>query len=235
MQDAEMHIEDDEQTPTAAAIWLKRIAIIVIALMVLGLLGYMLKSLLSGGSSHKKAITTIKLLPDTPPPPPPPPKEPPKEQPKDQPKEVKEVPQPKPEQTPPAEVLKMEGAAGDGPSPFAAGAVKDEYKGGEVGTKIGGKKGMGAYAWYTGQVKAGIEEALAADKELSTAQYRLVVFLWIGRDGRIERAELQGTSNNTKTDELIKKVLTAKAAAVEAPPEDMPQPVKLRITSKNTG
>src|SRR5450830_1985255 len=171
MQDAEMHIEDDEQTPTAAAIWLKRIAIIVIAMLVLGLLGYMLKSLLSGGSSHKKAITTIKLLPDTPPPPPPPPKEPPKEQPKDQPKEVKEVPQPKPEQTPPAEVLKMEGAAGDGPSPFAAGAVNNEYQGGEVGTTIGGKKSMSAFAWYTGQVKSRIEDALAAEKGLSGAKY----------------------------------------------------------------
>ena len=233
MQNAEMHVDDDEQTPTASTIWLKRIAMILLAVVVLGFLGNMLKSLFSGGSSHKKAITTIKLLPDTPPPPPPP-KEPPKEQPKDQPKEVKEIPQPKPEQTPPAEVLKMEGATGDGPSPFAAGAVNNEYKGGDVGTKIGGKKGMGAYAWYTGQVKAGIEESLAADKDLSTAQYRLVVFLWIGRDGHIERAELQGSSN-VKTDESIKKVLMTKTAGVGAPPEDMPQPLKLRITSKNTG
>lgn len=235
MQNAEMHIDDDELTPTATAIWLKRIAIIVITLLVLGALAYMMKSLFSGGSTHKKAITTIKLLPDTPPPPPPPPKEPPKEQPKEQPKEVKEIQQPKPEQTPPAEVLKMEGAAGDGPSPFAAGAVNSEYKGGDVGTTIGGKKGMAAYAWYTSQVKAGIEESLAADKDLSTAQYRLVVFLWIGRDGHIERAELQASSNNVKTDESIKKVLMTKTAGLGPPPEDMPQPIKLRITSKNTG
>jgi len=233
MQDTEMHIDDDEQIPTAAVVWLKRIAMILVAVVVLGLFGYMLKSLLSGGSSHKKAITTIKLLPDTPPPPPP--KEPPKEQPKNQPKEVKEMPQPKPEQTPPAEVLKMEGAAGDGPSPFAAGAVNNEYKSGEVGTKIGGKKGMAAYAWYTGQVKARLEEALAADKELSSAQYRLVVHLWLARDGRVERTELQGSSGNPKTDELIKKALTGIAAISESPPEDMPQPIKLRITSKNTG
>ena len=145
--------------------------------------------------------------------------------------------QPKPQEAPqpPAEALKMEGAAGDGPSPFAAGTVNSEYKGGDVGTKIGGKKGMAAYAWYTGQIKTRIEEALAADKDLSTAQYRLVVHLWLARDGRIERAELQGSSGNQKTDDLIKKVLAGVSAVAESPPEDMPQPVKLRITSKNTG
>jgi outer membrane biosynthesis protein TonB len=233
MQGTEMHVEDDEQTPTAAAVWLKRIAIIAIALLVLGSFGYLVKSLLSGGSSHKKAVTTIKLLPDTPPPPPPPPKEPPKEQPKDQPKEVKEVPQPKPEQTPPAEVLKMEGAAGDGPSPFAAGAVNNEYKGGDVGTTIGGKKNMSAFAWYTGQVKSRIEDALAAEKGLSGAKYRLVVHMQIARDGRVARAELQESTGDVAIDELIKKALLSIKPTGDAPPEDMPQPMILRITSRN--
>jgi outer membrane biosynthesis protein TonB len=234
MQSPDIYQDDNEQEPSAGAVWLKRIAIVLIAVLVLGLLGYMMKGLFSGSAPGKKAITTIKLLPDTPPPPPPPPKEPPKEQPKDQPKEVKEVPQPKPEQTPPAEVLKMEGAAGDAPSAFAAGAVNNEYKSGDVGTKIGGKKGMGAYAWYTGQIKTRIEDALATDNELSTAQYRIVIHLWLARDGRIERTELQGSSGKPKIDELIKKALAGIAAVSEAPPEDMPQPVKLRITSKNT-
>jgi hypothetical protein len=177
-------------------------------------------------------VTTVKLLPDTPPPPPPPP---PKEPPKEQPKEVKEIQQPKPDPSPPAEVLKMEGAAGNGPSPFAAGAVNSEYKGGDVGTKIGGKKGLAAFAWFTGQVKAKVEEALADDKDLSVAQYRLVVLLWLSASGSIERVELQGTSNNEKTDALIKKVLTGKLVANEPPPSDMPLPIKMRITSKNSG
>ena len=234
MQSPDIYQDDSEQEPSAGAVWLKRIAMVLIAVVVLGLLGYMVKALFSGSTPGKKAITIIKLLPDTPPPPPPP-KEPPKEQPKDQPKEVKEIPQPKPEQTPPAEVLKMEGAAGDAPSAFAAGAVNNEYKSGDVGTKIGGKKGMAAYAWFTGQIKARIEDVLAADKELSTAQYRLVIHLWLARDGRIERTELQGSSGSPKTDELIKKALAGIAAVAESPPEDMPQPIKLRITSKNTG
>ncbi len=219
-------------TKSSGSVWLKRVALILLALLVLAGLVYLGKALMSGGTPHKKAVTTVKLLPDTPPPPPPPP---PKEPPKEQPKEVKEIQQPKPDPSPPAEVLKMEGAAGNGPSPFAAGAVNSEYKGGDVGTKIGGKKGLAAFAWFTGQVKAKVEEALADDKDLSVAQYRLVVLLWLSASGSIERVELQGTSNNEKTDALIKKVLTGKLVANEPPPSDMPLPIKMRITSKNSG
>ena len=220
-------------TLASGSVWLKRVALILLALLVLAGMVYLVKALMSGGTPHKKSVTTVKLLPDTPPPPPPP-KEPPKEQPKEV-KEVKEIQQPKPDPSPPAEVLKMEGAAGNGPSPFAAGAVNSEYKGGDVGTKIGGRKGLAAFAWFTGQVKAKVEEALADDKDLSVAQYRLVVLLWLNASGSVERVELQGTSNNEKTDALIKKVLTGKLVANEAPPSDMPLPIKMRITSKNSG
>ncbi len=215
--------------------WLKRIGLALVLLALVAGGWNLFSSLLNSKPGHKKPVTTVKLLPDTPPPPPPPPKEPPKEQPKqEQPKEIKEPP--KQEAPPePSEVLKMEGAAGDGPSPFSAGAVTSDYKGGDVGTKIGGKKGMAAYAWYTGQIKGRIEEALAAEKGLSTAQYRLVVHLWLARDGRVERAELQGSSGDQATDDLIRKALAGMGSIAEAPPEDMPQPVKLRVTSKNTG
>lgn len=145
--------------------------------------------------------------------------------------------QPKPQEAPPApsEALKMEGPAGDGPSPFAAGPVTNDYKGGDVGTRIGGKKGLAAYAWYTGQIKSRIEEVLAEEKGLANAQYRLVVHLWVARNGRIERTELQGSSGDASVDDLIRKALQNMSALAEAPPEDMPQPIKLRVTSKNAG
>ncbi len=216
--------------------WMMRAALVVGLVLVLVGIGMGLKSLLASKPGNKKPVTTIKILPDTPPPPPPPPKEPPKEQPKEQPKEIK-MEQPKPQEAPqpPAEALKMEGAAGDGPSPFSAGTVNNDYKGGDVGTKIGGKKGMAAYAGFTGQIKARIEEALAARKELEHAQYRLVLHVWFTRDGLVERVELQGSSGTAATDDLIRKTLAEMGPVGESMPEDMPQPVKLRITSKNAG
>lgn len=221
----------DGQLEPGSKVWMQRIAISLVVLLLFLGIGWVVNSLMTGKVSTKKPVTTIKIMPDTPPPPPPP-KEPPKEQPKDQPKEIK-MEQPKPQEAPqpPAEVLKMEGAAGDGASPFTAGAVSNEYKGG----KIGGKNGMAAYAWYTDQIKTRIEEALAAQKELAKAQYRVIVHVWLTRDGRVERTELQGSSGDASTDKLIRKALAGMAAITEALPDDMPQPVKLRITSKNAG
>jgi len=225
--------EDDEQEPSAKSIWIRRVAISLVVAIVLGGLGYMLKGLFSGGSTGKKAVTTIKLLPDTPPPPPPP-KEPPKEQPKEV-KEVKEVPQPKPEETPPAEVLKMEGAAGDGPSPFAAGTVSNEYKGGDVGTMIGGGPSKYQFAWYTDLIKNKIEDAMAKDKVLANGAYKVVVKIWVAPNGRIERYELVGSSGDAERDVLLKKALDDMPPLSDAPPGDMPQPVKLRVTARSVG
>lgn len=226
--------EDDEQEPSAKSIWIRRVAISLVVVIVLGGLGYMLKGLFSGGSTGKKAVTTIKLLPDTPPPPPPPPKEPPKEQPKEV-KEVKEVPQPKPEETPPAEVLKMEGAAGDGPSPFAAGNVSNEYKGGDVGTMIGGGPSKYQFSWYTDLIKNKIEDAMAKDKVLANGAYKVVVKIWVAPNGRIERYELVGSSGDAERDVLLKKALDDMPPLSDAPPGDMPQPVKLRVTARSVG
>ncbi|ARO87122.1 TonB C-terminal domain-containing protein [Nitrosospira lacus] len=208
-------------------IWLRRVAVGLGLLLILAGIGVILKSLMTGNTNPKKTATTVKIMPDTPPPPPPPP---PKEPPKEQPKEMK-VEQPKPREAPqpPAEALKMEGAAGDGPSPFQAGTVTNEYQG---GTTIGGKD---QFAWFTGLLKGQIESALARDKDLAKGDYRLVVKVWITRSGKIERFELDGSSGNTQIDGLIKAALNNIAPLSEPPPENMPQPVKLRITSRSAG
>jgi len=233
MQGAELQ-QYDEPAPTAMSAWLKRIVVAIAIAILLAGLGYAVKALFSGSGPQKKAITTIKLLPDTPPPPPPPPKEPPKEQPKDQPKEIKEVPQPKPEQTPPAEVLKMEGAAGDGPSPFAAGAVSKEYTDGNVGTKIGGNGPSQASIVYANKAFNKLQEAINNEKDLSSAQYKVVVFLWVDKDGVVEKIDLRRGSGNADTDQLLKRALTALKSMGSAPPEGMPSPIKIEMTSKSS-
>lgn len=223
----------DEEEPSNGNVWIKRIAIALIILLVLFAIGYGIKKLMSGGPTHKKQVTTIKLLPDTPPPPPPPPpKEPPKEQVKEQPKEIK-VEQPKPAETPPAEQLKMEGAAGNGPSPFAAGAVNNEYKGGEI--KTIGSDGGAKFNWYAGVVKSQIETALEKDKQLTTAQYKVIVSVWLKQTGEIDRLELSGAEASEDIQHAIKTALQNMPAMREAPPQDMPQPIKLRITARKMG
>jgi hypothetical protein len=121
----------------------------------------------------------------------------------------------------------MEGAAGDGPSPFQAGTVTNEYKG---GTTIGGREG---FSRFTGLLKDQIERALANDRDLAKGEYRLVAKVWVARNGEIERFELEGSSGNQQIDGLIKTALGNVGPLSEAPPENMPQPVRLRITSRS--
>lgn len=209
----------------------------IVILAILGGVGYGIKKLLSTKSGPKKnSVTTVKILPDTPPPPPPPPpKEPPKEQPKDQPKEVKEVPQPKPDPAPPAEALKMEGAAGDGPSPFGAGAVSNDYKGGEVATKIGGNGPSQASIFYANKTFNRLQEAINNEKDLTTAQYRVVVYVWVDKDGTIQKIELKRGSGNADTDKLLRSALENIKSMNSPPPPDLPNPIKVEMVSKSTG
>lgn len=226
---------DQEQVP-ASRVWITRIALLLLILAILAGIGYGIKKLLGGGPTHKKQITTVKLLPDTPPPPPPPPpKELPKETPKEQPKEAPKEPEPKPVEAPPAESLKMEGAAGDGPSPFQAGAVNNEYKGGDVttGPKIGGKKNMAAFAWFTGKVDAQIKKTLAAESGLNKAKYQVEVRVFLNTHGDIDHAELIDSTGDAETDALIRKVLAKVPPIGESAPEDMPRKVVIRVTSQN--
>jgi periplasmic protein TonB len=228
----------DEDEPSPISVWLKRIAFALLGLLILAAIGYGITKLMSGGDTpHKKKITTIALKDLPPPPPPPPPKEPPKEQPKDQPKEVKEVQAPKPVQAPPTEVLKMDGPAGDGPSAFAAGNPTGDYKGEALGdTKtIGGGPDKHQFDWYTGLIKEKIEDAITKDKALASGAYKIVVKVWVATSGHIQRYELVSSTGDDSIDGLIKKALDGMPAISEAPPGDMPQPVKLRVTARSVG
>lgn len=224
----------DEGQVSATRLWTTRILIALVLLALLVGIGYGIKKMFSGGATHKKQITTVKLLPDTPPPPPPPPpKEPPKETPKEQPKEAPKEPVAKPAETPPAENLKMEGAAGDGPSPFQAGAVNNEYKGGAVAT-IGSDGGV-KFRWYAGLVKSQIEHAIERDKKLTQGQYKIVVSVWLKPNGQFERLSVEQSDSTPEIEQGIREALNDLPAMQETPPDNMPMPIRLRISAKKMG
>lgn len=204
-------------------VWLKRSLIVFGVLVFLYLLGVGLKSLFKGDSQPKRQVTTIKLLPDTPPPPPPPP---PKEPPKEQPKDVEKPPEPKPIETPPMENLKMEGAAGNGPSPFQAGNVTNNYIGSDNNSKFG---------WYAGVIKSEIQRALERNQTLKNGEYKVVVSVWLKPNGEIERLTVLDSDASPEIVQALKTVLDSLQSIKQAPPAGMPQPVKLRITAKKMG
>ncbi|AOF81919.1 hypothetical protein BSY238_805 [Methyloversatilis sp. RAC08] len=219
----------------------RRVRNILLALVGMGFVGYggyWLKSQFSTPSAPTRQVTKISIIPDTPPPPPPPPREEKRPEPKEQ-KDVK-VEQPKPVEAPPqqAEQLKMEGAAGDGPSAFASGDVTNEYKGGDIGSTIGGapaKPNRMQYAFYTNALQRHIQDELARNRNVKQIDYRVVVKVWLGRDGSIQRAVLDESTGDDKADSALSAALADMRAFRDAPPADMPQPIRLRITNRLTG
>lgn len=223
----------------AAKSWGERLWVVVavvVGLSVTSALAYWLFTTLSKPSPPTRQVTRIAIIPDTPPPPPPPPKEEKRpEPPKDQ-KEVK-VEQPKPVEAPPqqAEQLKMEGAAGDGPSPFAAGSVTNEYKGGDVGTVGGGKESTrpvisaAMKESYFRSVQQCIERQLRLSPDLKVAEYDLVVDVAIDERGRLK---VQRMPDADKA-ELTQKI-RGRIEAMGCPPPSFPLSDARQFRIKNT-
>lgn len=226
---AEQALDDTEDRGT-----LNRIA--------LGLGGLALLALAWWGFSQIKFDTpapkrqTVKIsLPDAPPPPPPPKVEEKKPEPKPEDKPQPQM-EPKPVEAPPqpAESLKMEGAAGNGPSAFSAGSVNQDYSGGKVisGGSTGGGNGLdrAKYQFYVNSAKQALKDAL--ERQLQTDEKRITVTfsLWIGADGRISRFELAPTGN-PQADTDVHAAFDKAAQDLKLPaPADTPQPLRLRMT-----
>ena len=211
-------------TAEAKGKWLRWLLIAGGVLLLLLLLVWGIRTLIGGKSDAPRKQPKISLLPDRPPPPPPPPKEKP-EPPKPDQKQMKEPPK-EPQPQADNEPLKMEGAAGDGPSAFAAGTVGKEYTGGSIG-------GL-QQRLYIDRLQRHLQEELNRNRKLRQTDYRVTLRVWLGKDGVVERAELAQSTGNVAVDDLLKQTLLQAAAMREAPPDNFPQPIRIRVTARGT-
>jgi protein TonB len=63
-------------------------------------------------------------------------------------------------------------------------------------------------------------------------RYSVRMHLWIEHDGRIKRFELLDTTGDAGMDTLLRTSLASLDRIRERPPEDLPQPVRIRVTSR---
>lgn len=220
-------LAEDELEDGDAGRRLRSVGGVLLAAVAIAVAVYLLQGLGKSAPPQQKQVARITLLPDTPPPPPPPP---PKEEPKEAPKEAKQE-QPKPLEPPQeAQQLKMEGPAGEGGSPFAAGTVSRDYIGGKVGNGMGMQ-----FAFFANALQRHVQDELARNRTVKLGDYRVTVKVWLGADGAILRAELANSTGNPDTDRALRTALTELGPLRSAVPDQLPQPIRLRITNRMTG
>lgn len=185
----------------------------------------------------KPTVQTIAVL--RPPPPPPPPK--PEEKPPEPEIKKEEVKLPEPEQKPeaaneppPGEQLGVDAEGGAGNDGF--GLVGKP--GGRDITTIGeggGGGGRAQFNAYAGLVQVRLQEQLQKRDRLRQSDYRAVVRVWFTDRGGIDRVELVDGTGDAEIDSAIRSALLDIRSLDQAPPEGMPQPLKLKLTSRGAG
>jgi len=173
---------------------------------------------------HQPLVQQISIV--LPPPPPPLPKI---EQP--EPEEV-EIDEPDPE---PMADDSSETAPGD-----ELGLDADGVAGGDAFGLLAKKGGRGLlgdgdpYAWYAGVLQRDLQSALSDDDTIrSLGEYAVIVSIRLSPDGVIQDSRLLSGSNNPRLDAALRQALSAGVRISREPPEDLPQPIRLRISSRS--
>lgn len=184
----------------------------------------LLRSFLNGGPAHPpQVVQQIQLIRPPPPPPnlPPPPPPPPEE--KVHIPTPQKTPQPTPDHPPPSQQLGLDSKGGTGSDAFGLAA----RPGGQ--DLIG--EGASAFVWYAGLLKDQILNQLGAQPEVRSTTYSVVVSVWIGGDGTIQRVRIAQSSGDQGRDRSIEDALNRLGRLSQPPPADMPEPITLRIVS----
>ena len=197
-----------------------------VLLVVMAGMYYIIKGFID--SAEKPSKSKVQIISLVKPPEPKPPEEKPPEPVKQEVKEEVPVDQPSPQPVadePPPGLTSSLGPGDGAGFGLAAGDGK--------GTgRIGGGGGS-LYARYAAVAQQALQDRLTRDDKVKKGTYKVVVKLWISATGTLQRYELAGSSGNADVDTEIKQALASVRALGEAPPPDMPQPIRLRIVSRS--
>ena len=217
-------------------IWLQRLPVVlgIVLSLSLVLAIYWLQQQFQKPPHAKRMVQQLTMI-QPPPPPPPIMAQTPQEPEFKQEAAVEALPEKEPEPAPePADEpplgelgLDADGAAG------ADGFGLAAHKGGRP---ILGGNGGNAMLWYGGQIKNQLEDglqSLLADTPAMRSGYSVIIDVWVGDDGRISRSALAEGSGKDDVDRLIRNaLLKLRIDMGKPPPENMPQPVRIRLVSQ---
>ena len=223
----------DDDEPESSRGWIKTAALCLGALALLVAAALLLMKFLSGPSAKPSGVHQIALIKQPPPPPPPKPPEKPPEPPKV--KEEVKIDQPKDEPKPDEPKAADDKPASDKPLGVDAegGAGSDGF--GLAGNK-GGRDflttGGGSGAYYSGLLQRQFYEALSRNRKVVKEEFKVVVRVWLGDDGRVQKADIVSGSGNPKVDDLIQLTLLDMTPLKDIPPSTM-RPMQLRLSNRS--
>lgn len=220
----------------------RRAGKLVVALVVVGVLGYAVWQWASGLSSvQRKAPDMTAIIPLPPPPPPPPEPEPPPPEPEEPPPEELVEPEPEPEPVPAeepqpeeapspaddmAQAMEMDASAQAGSDAFniAAGSGR-----GMAGSGGGGRVGNATYGQY---MSYALQKILREDERTRTLAYRVQVSIWLTETGQVARVELVRSSGDAGIDAKVIAALRDVPALDQRPPASLAMPVRAVLNSR---
>jgi len=127
---------------------------------------------------------------------------------------------------PPGEQLGLDADGSAGGDGFGLAA----RRGGRDITTLG-SAGGDREAWYGRVIARHFEESLRRSKRLQGASYQVIAQVWFD-GGVVRRVRLARGSGNAETDAAIQDEIMALPPLRELLPEDLPQPVRVRVASR---
>lgn len=223
--------EDD--APAGGLAWAKRLGLLLAALALLGAASWWLIDFIGQPAAKPRGVQQVALV--RPPPPPPPPPKPPEKLP--EPPKVKEevkVDTPKDEPKP------ADKPADDKPAADKPLAVDADGSAGSDGFGLAANRGGrdllttggGGGAYYSGLLQRHFFEALTRNRKVLKDEFRVVVKVWIGDDGRVQKADIVNGSGDAQVDDLIQLTLLDMSPLRDVPPSSM-RPIQLRLSNRS--
>jgi len=201
---------------------------LLVTLVAIGLIAFV-QNMLNKPVSTKKMVQQITLI--QPPPPPPKIEKPP------EPEIKEEVNVPEPEDTPEEmpDPMADDTPLGDDLALDAEGVAGGDafgLLGKKGGRDLIGSGASNPFAWYAASIQGDILDFLSEDTDIRKLQYSIRVSLWLDKSGKVKRAKLLGSTGDRKMDKRLKLALGKLEQLHDKPPDGLPQPVNLLITSK---
>jgi periplasmic protein TonB len=227
----------EDETPASGSSRFRKLALVLVILTAMVAVVVLVMRFVSAPASKKVNAQQIALIKQPPPPPPPKPPEKPPEPPKikeevkiDQPKEVPKPDEPKAADPKPASDKPL--AVDADPSAGSDGFGLAANRGGRDLLTTGSGTGGGGGAYYSGLLQREFFDALLRNRKLLKDEFRVVVKVWVGDDGRVQKADIVTSSGNTQFDDQIQLTLLEMNPLKDVPPKSM-RPIQLRLSNRS--